>query len=800
MPRSCGKGPSILRNDFTGKLSQAWKRRRVFSRSKGQVGPLFDAAWYIKTYNLTGTEAAAWQHFLDVGCKTGAQPCQAFDTAWYLNQYKDVAASSINPLLHFIEYGAKELRQPHALFDTAWYMEQNPDVAATGLNPLAHYLDHGRSEGRNPIAFFDDFWYLSSYRDVARSKQLPIHHYYQHGVAESRNPSGDFDTQHYLEQNPDINPQVINPLLHYVKFGQFQGRQSKASIVQGYYDWIRYNEAGGYDHNLSLRESIKIFKETPTFSIVIPVYNPPVSYLIACIESVINQIYPFWELCIVDDASPNPQVRVTLQKYALLDHRIKIRFNENNLHIAGATNVALKMARGKFICLMDHDDEISVNALYEFALKLNLDPKLDMIYSDEDKIDIAGRRYEPFFKPDWSPEYLESCMYTAHFACYRKSVVDNIGGFREECNGAQDYDFVLRFTQQTASIGHVNKILYHWRAIPGSTAASMDNKDYVIGSAVRALKDYVKREGLEATVAPDTYNGCFRICRMVDGDPKVSIIIPTAGRDAVVGGRKLDLLANCVESILGKSTYKNVEIIVVHNGDLQESTLKRLADCPLRYVEFKGKFNVAEKMNEGAAVAAGEYLIFLNDDVEVIKPGWIEALLAPAQKPGVGVVGAKLLFETGEIQHVGVTFCEGLPDHILRGAARNDPGYFFSTVALRNYLAVTGACMLCSRKNFRKVGGFDERFAVNYNDIDLCLKMVQIDLRIVYTPQAELYHFESRNRARTVDAGEIELFLEKWREEVWTDPFYSRNFESRPPNFKLVISSKPVGSSSMPPL
>ena len=765
-----------------------------------KAGPLFDAPWYIKINGLAPDHGAAWKHFLSVGWKSGAQPSQAFDTAWYLSQYSDVAEAGLNPLQHFIEKGLEELRQPHPLFDTAWYMAQNKDVAATGLNPLVHYLEYGLNEGRDPIEFFDDFWYLSTYKDVARSKVLPIYHYTKFGIPEFRNPSARFDTKHYLEKNPDIDPGSINPLFHFVRFGQFEGRQSRAPLVPGYAEWIGYNEAVGYGHNSSVRESIALFKELPTFSIVVPVYNTPLRYLEAFINSVRNQIYPFWELCIVDDASPDPEIRAELTKYAAQDRRIKVSYNETNLHIAEATNVALAMATGDFICLMDHDDEITVNALYEFALKLNIDSNFDMIYSDEDKINLAGQRYEPFFKPAWSPEYLESCMYTAHFACYRKSIVDKVGGFRKECNGAQDYDFVLRFAQQTSKIAHVGKILYHWRAIPGSTAASMDNKEYVIGAAVKALQDYLVREGSEGTVTPNMYGGCFDIRRAVKGDPKVSIVIPTAGRDSEVGGQQVDLLVNCVESVLLKSTYKNVEIVVVHNGDLQERTVQKLSDYAIKYVEFKGGFNVAKKMNEGAAAASGDYLIFLNDDIEVIDEGWIEAMLTLAQKRGVGAVGAKLLFENGQIQHAGVTFCESLPDHVLRGSGRDDPGYFFSTVGSRNYLAVTGACVLCSSATFKKVGGFTEAFAVNYNDIDFCLKIVKLGLRIAYAPQAKLYHFESRNRARTVDTREIDLFLEKWKDEVRTDPFYSRNFESRPPEFKLRISAEPFGGLDMPPL
>ncbi|VVB42597.1 hypothetical protein RHAL1_00279 [Beijerinckiaceae bacterium RH AL1] len=787
-------------SDRGGRLGRIWKRKGpVFPGSKLAPGPLFDAAWYIKTQQLADDEDAAWKHFLETGWKVGAQPCQAFDTAWYIAQYHDVYASNMNPLEHFLAYGCSEMRQPHPLFDTKWYAEKNADVVDVGMNPLIHYLQHGFFEGRDPIEFFDDFWYLSSYKDVARSKLLPIYHYCKFGIAEGRNPSSDFDTKHYLERNLDIDPSKVNPLFHYVRFGRFEGRQSRAPVAPGYKEWIQVNEARGYGNSVSIRDTISLFKYLPTFSIVVPTYNTPTRYLNAFIASVRNQIYPHWQLCIVDDASPDPAVKVHLERICKMDRRIQVAYNKTNLHIAEATNVALGMATGDYICLMDHDDEIASNALFEFALKLNVDPQLDMIYSDEDKMNLSGDRYEPFFKPDWSPEYLESCMYTAHFACYRKSIVDKVGGFRKECNGAQDYDFVLRFTQRTSKIGHIPKILYHWRAIPGSTAASMDNKDYVIGAAVRALTDYLEREGSPGTVKANRYAGCFDLLRDVKGKPKVSIVIPTAGRDGEVRGEKLDLIVNCVKSVCLNSTYSNTEIIIVHNGDMRRSSLEALSKFDVKYVEYKGFFNVARKMNQGAKIASGEYLIFLNDDIEVVEAGWIEALLSIGQKPGVGAVGAKLLFDNGQVQHAGVTFCESLPDHVLRGSSEDDPGYFFSTVASRNYLAVTGACILCAKKTFNEVNGFDEDFAVNYNDIDFCLKLVDIGLRIVYAPQAKLYHFESRNRERTVDDSEISLFLEKWRNKAAVDPYYSRYFESRPPEFKLVVDDGSFGELRSPP-
>lgn len=555
-----------------------------------------------------------------------------------------------------------------------------------------------------------------------------------------------------------------------------------------YADWLMIHDNLDNEMlNLQRIES-KRFEYKPKFSIVVPTYNTPKNLLIEFIESVLSQSYQEWELCIADDCSSESHVKDLLNQYSQQDARIKVLFRKSNGHIAEATNTALTMVTGDFVCLMDHDDLIAPNALYEFASKLNENPKLDFIYSDEDKISLDGKlRYEPHFKPAWSPEYLESCMYTAHFACYRTEIVTKIGGFRKECNGAQDYDFVLRFSEYAKRIAHIPKILYHWRAIPGSTASSMNNKDYVIGAALLALKEHVERTGVLDFVKASQYKGCFHVRRKVVGNPKVSIIIPSAGKNTLLRGADVDLLVNCITSIMQLSTYKNIEVIVVDNNDLRSDTLQSLSAYPIKFIHYeKPIFNIAEKMNLGAAHATGDYLLFLNDDIEVISQDWLEAMLSIGQQPGVGAVGAKLYFEDGTLQHVGVAFCNGLPDHIRRGYPGDEHGYYFSSEGQRNYLAVTGACILIEKTLFNQVNGFDERFAINYNDIDLCLKLWKLGRRNVYTGQAELYHFESRNRKREVEKHEEDLFLSIWHDVTVNDTYYSAYFRANPPNFILA--------------
>ena len=557
-----------------------------------------------------------------------------------------------------------------------------------------------------------------------------------------------------------------------------------------------YNPAQIYDTYVDVMEPKDVdlermknvqatFWYRPKFSIVVPVYNVEERWLRRCIQSVQLQVYPEWELCIADDCSTMSYIRPLLAKYAASDPRIKVVFREKNGHISEATNSALDLTTGDFMCLMDNDDEIAPNALYEFADLLNKDAQIDMIYSDEDKIDTNNRRYDPFLKPDWSPESLEGCMYTAHFACYRMQIVDEIGHFRVGYEGAQDYEFVLRFTERATKIVHVPKVLYHWRAIPGSTAATMDAKNYVLDAAVRALTDRANRMSGGGQVKLGRFPGCFDTRYAVQGSPLVSIIIPSAGRLASLRGKLTDILVNAISTIYERNSYKHFEIVVVDNDDLRPETIEALSRYDCRFVHWHGEFNIAAKMNMGAKKARGQYLLFMNDDIEPISHDWMECMLQFAQRPGVGVVGAKLYFESGKLQHVGVAFCNGLPDHIARGMPGTDPGYFYSSCATRNYLAVTGAVMMTRRDVFEGVGGFDERLAVNYNDIDYCLNVFRSGRRVVFAAGAELYHYESVSRGRTVAQEEIVRFMERWGKFVANDPYFGPCFEDQPPMFVL---------------
>jgi len=655
-------------------------------------------------------------------------------------------------------------------FDVAWYLRQNPDVAMSSIDPYEHYVSCGKVEGRQaaPDAFL--------MRNIKRAQLI-----YLFVLVAIRRGGGITPTINkvwtVLKRGgwSDLRRRMIHHHTLYI---------NSKKPGQAYASYIEAMEPKQAELE-RMKDIHASFSYRPKFSIVVPVYNVEEKWLRRFIKSVQSQVYPDWELCIADDCSTAPHIRPLLLNYAASDPRIKLVFREINGHISKATNSAIELATGDFMCLMDNDDEIAPNALYEFAHLLNQDAQIDMIYSDEDKIDIHNKRYDPFFKPDWSPESLEGSMYTAHFACYQMSIVREVGSFRTGYDGAQDYDFVLRFSERAKTIVHVPKILYHWRAILGSAAATTDAKDYALEAAVRALTDRANRMSGGGEVKPGHHPGSFDVRYAIQGSPLVSVVIPSAGRVAKVRGESIDLLVGVVRSIYEKNTYRNFEVIIVDNGDLRLETIEALSAYSCRFVHFKGEFNIATKMNMGAEQAHGEYLLFMNDDIEAIAQDWMECMLQLAQRPGVGVVGAKLYFENDKLQHVGVAFWNGLPYHIGREIPGTDPGYFHSSCANRNYLAVTGAVMMSRRSVFEEVGGFDERLAINYNDIDYCLKVFQSGRRVVFAAGAELYQYESMSRKRTVAEDEIKLFQDRWMDLVTKDPYYGPYFENHPPNFSL---------------
>lgn len=557
-------------------------------------------------------------------------------------------------------------------------------------------------------------------------------------------------------------------------------RQSYSNV--DYDSWFR-TQIPTQEKIREMMQEIDLFQRKPVISIVMPTYNTKEQWLRKAIESVQNQIYPFWELCICDDNSSQEHVWKILQEYAKQDKRIKITRLFENKGISGATNEAINLATGEYIGFLDHDDELTIDALYEVVNVIN-QKDVDLIYSDEDKLSLDETFIEPFFKPDWSPDYILSTNYICHFAVYRKTLGDEIGWLRSGFDGAQDYDLVLRFSEKTSKIHHIPKVLYHWRKIPGSTAERFDSKSYAKDAGLRALKDMLIRRGINGSVINAEIPGHYRVIREITEMPLVSIIIPTKD--------KVDLLKNCIESIKTKTDYPNYEIIIVDNGSTEKRTLDYLDSLQNETVlKYPGPFNYSKINNYAVQHAKGDYVLFLNNDTEVIEKKWLTAMLEHAQRREVGAVGAKLLYTDGRIQHAGVILgIGGVANHAFLGYERYADGYFGMLKDIRNYAAVTAACMLMRKEVFFECGGFnEENLAVAFNDVDLCLKLVSKGYLCVWTPYALLYHHESASRERIVDPDEVQYMLKTWKNWLENDPYYNPNL-SKDINRMFLLKEK----------
>jgi GT2 family glycosyltransferase len=528
---------------------------------------------------------------------------------------------------------------------------------------------------------------------------------------------------------------------------------------------------------------IQFLEHKPLFSILVPVYSPDELILRATLDSVVNQSYPFWELCLVDDASPDEEPRRIIREYAQHDpQRVRFHFSKKNGGIAVASNQAARMAQGEFVCLLDHDDLLDPDALMEIAMQLQVVPDTDYFYSDEDKVHYDGSQYcQPYFKPDYDPDLLLCNNYLNHFSVIRRSLFEGTGGFREGFDGSQDYDLYLRVTEQACRIVHIPKILYHWRMVPESTAVDPEAKGGLYReSSIKALQAAIERRGLKATIENGLSPGSYRVRYHIENPRKVCLIIPT--RNAV------DLLDTCISSIEKYTDYPDYEILVVDNNsddDLLTVFLdkKKIQNKAFRVVQYPGRFNFSAINNFAVTQTDAAYFLFLNNDIEVSQRGWLTAMMEHGQRHDIGAVGAKLLYPDGLIQHAGVILgMGGIAGHPFKGMPENKGVYFGHSDMVKNYSAVTAACMLTRRDVFEDVGGFNEELAVSFGDIDLCMEIRRKGYRIVYTPYARLIHHESISRLDDNDPvrrprfhAEITYMLTKWGNTLFEDPCLNPN-------------------------
>ena len=560
-----------------------------------------------------------------------------------------------------------------------------------------------------------------------------------------------------------------------------------------YFLWRQQNELRRGDIE-RLRDMVTVLTYRPLISVIMPTYNTPELYLREAIDSVLAQVYDRFELCIADDASTAPHVRAILEEYAAMDDRIKLVFRPENGHIAHASNSALALASGEFVALFDHDDVLTPDALFENVRVLNAHRDADMIYSDEDKVDDKGHRSNPYFKPDWSPDTFLSRNYVSHLGVYRRSLVLEVGAFRPGFEGSQDYDLVLRIVERTSRIYHIPRVLYHWRIHAASVASGVGVKNYAYDAAMNAIAEAMHRRsepGRVEMLKDDPGNYVVRYD--LERDWKVSIIIPT--RDHA------EDLERCLSSIFAKSSYRNFEVVVLDNGSVENDTAvcfakwQALEPERVKIVPHDVPFNYSEINNYAVQQSSGEIVLLLNNDTEVIARDWIEAMLEQAQRPAVGCVGAKLLYEDDTIQHAGVVMrIGGVAGHSHRFYDRDAPGYFHVIKTINNYSAVTAACLMVRREIWDRMGGLDEQLTVAFNDVDFCLRVREAGYRNVYVPHAELYHYESKSRgyddtplkiARSI--GEQQFMQARWNVASTDDPYYSPHLSLTSEDYSIRV-------------
>lgn len=533
------------------------------------------------------------------------------------------------------------------------------------------------------------------------------------------------------------------------------------------------------------------FSYEPQFSIVIPLFNTRPKFLKEMIDSIRNQTYSNWELCLADGTGEKSPLIPILKEYAAKDSRIRYEVLKENKGISENTNAAIRMAKGDFIVLADHDDIVPANALYECAKALNEDTSIDVIYSDEDKVDMNGKKYfEPHFKSDFNIDLLCSMNYICHLFVVKKELMEQVGMLRSEFDGAQDHDFILRCCEKAKNIHHIPKILYHWRCHIDSTAANPESKMYAFEAGKKAVAEHYKRIGVPAVVEHGQFYGMYRTKYQWKEQPLISILIPNKDH--------IEDLQKCMNSIEEKSTYKNYEFIIIENNSTEPETFDYYKEIEKKenvtVLYYKDEFNYSKINNFGVEHANGEYLLLLNNDTEIINPDCLAEMLGYCMREDVGIVGARLYYEDDTIQHAGVVLgFGGIAGHTFIGSSRYDNGYFSRIICAQDYSAVTAACMMTKKSLYQEVGGLTEEFRVAFNDIDYCMKVRETGKLVVYNPAAELYHYESKSRGledtpEKVERfnSEVARFIERWNKQLQAgDPYYNPNLSLDKADFSL---------------
>lgn len=639
---------------------------------------------------------------------------------------------------------------------------------------------------------FDPSYYSQNYPEYEKITSSPILHYVKYGWKEGRNPSIDFDTDFYIKDNKDIRLVEINPFVHYIKHGKAEGRPKNPQIVKRFFNYQSW--ASTYDtlndtDRAEIISHISTFTHQPLISIVLPVIDPSKQQLQEVLDAVYSQLYPNWELCISASGSIAPKARETLDSYDSKDARIKITYIQNG-GISTAFNTAWSLSSGEFISFIDINGLLREHALYMSVYEINQHPEADIIYSDEDSIGENGKRYSPFFKPDWDPDLFNSRNLLANFTVYRAEAVQKANGIRKDLQGEYIWDLAMRIieTIPPVNIIHTPFVLYHNRPTDNMPTASSDKSN---DAKYNVLESHFKRLNHKVSISIEENNFPRIEYPILNPNPLVSVIIPTKNQ--------FTLLKNCIDSISKKTHYSNYEIIVVDNqSDEPEiisyfNTLRETDNISV--VDYNHRFNYSAINNLAVNRAKGEILIFLNNDVEVISPDWMREMTSQAIRPSIGAVGALLYYNDDTVQHAGVILGVGeVADHVYidgKEELEKIPGAF----AVRNYSSVTGACMAIERAKFYKVGRFNEKdLPIAFNDVDLCLRLLQNGYRNLWTPYSELYHYESASRGyadifkkRIRFNSEINYMKRTWGQTLMVDRAFNPNFSLSKHNYSLAF-------------
>ena len=686
----------------------------------------------------------------------------------------EINAEELDELIkeNLVEY---HLDRVEILYDTmleiqGWVVDQRGSVDVTVHQEDASLLDCRISRGRRPDVVerrnLDEEYKTQEigFRISAALPEIKGREIILHFCGDSVTKTCDIDIEALRKEN---KPRGF--------FGRLFGKETVAE--GGYEAWLARHKA---DKRVLRRQKHAPFAQKPLISIVIPLYCTPLPYLKELIESVRRQSYENWQLCLAD-GSPDDKAKEFLEKHYGREKRIVYQKLEENGGISVNTNAAAELAKGEYLMFCDHDDTLEPDALYEIVKAIN-DTDADVVYTDEDKVSMDGQHYfDPNFKPDFNLFRLRENNYICHIFVVRKSLTGETGMLRSEFDGAQDFDFILRCCEKAKKITHIPRVLYHWRCHMDSTAADPSSKAYAYEAGRKAIREHYQRMGIDAKVDMTERPGWYRSHIKIQGNPMVSIIIPNKDHT--------DDLELCLFSMSRKSTYRNYEVLIVENNSEKEETFEYYKKLPERYprvrvLTWEKEFNYSAINNFAAEEAQGEYLLFLNNDVEILTPDWIEEMLQNCQQENVAAVGAKLYYPDDTIQHAGVVLgLGGIAGHIMCRASREDPGYFGRMISVQEISAVTAACMMVKKSEFDSVKGFDETFQVAFNDIDLCMKFRAAGKKIVFTPYAELYHYESKSRGLEDTPEkqfrfdkEVKRFQEKWAQQLeMGDPYYSPN-------------------------